>query len=563
MSRQGGRGDRKGRAGGVGVKGSAGKRATSEKPRAGQVAASASKVTAAKTGATPDPTAPVTGATPTPGPAEAPAGTGKVAPPRWPDRRRVSRAAVNQSEVFREKSSANRVAALSQPSAPVLMSPATMTASASLMQRLSDRSAQVVVVGAGYVGLPLAVEIAQAGYNTIAFDKSARKIDAINAGKSYIDDVPTAAIEALVKAKRLSGSINPDVLATADAVIICVPTPLNKTKDPDNSYILDAADLMVSRMRPQQLFVLESTTFPGFTSEVLLPKLSSTGLKLDKDFFLAFSPERVDPGNAKYHTKNTPKVIGGESPLSLEHAVTLYGKFIDKVVPVSSTDTAEMVKLLENTFRAVNIGLVNEVAIMCGRLGLDTWEVIEAAATKPFGFMPFFPGPGLGGHCIPIDPLYLSWKLKTLKYNARFIALADEVNSGMPELVVTRVQDALNDRGKAIRGAKILVVGVTYKKDIDDARESPALDVIKLLETRGGQVSYHDRHVSQAAMEHEGIKTPAVGLDDIEKFDCVLITTNHSNVDYEALTKRATLVVDTRNATKDFRRVYRNKIVSL
>jgi UDP-N-acetyl-D-glucosamine dehydrogenase len=431
------------------------------------------------------------------------------------------------------------------------------------MQRLSDRTAQVVVVGAGYVGLPLAVEIAQAGYNTIAFDKSAGKVESINAGKSYIDDVPTPTVAALVKAKKLSASVDPEVLGKADAIIICVPTPLNKTKDPDNSFILDAADLMVPRMRSQQLFVLESTTFPGFTSEVLLPKLESTGLRLDKDFFLAFSPERVDPGNAKYQTKNTPKVIGGATPTSLEHAVALYGKFIEKVVPVSSTDTAEMVKLLENTFRAVNIGLVNEVAIMCGRLGLDTWEVIEAAATKPFGFMPFFPGPGLGGHCIPIDPLYLSWKLKTLKYNARFIALADEVNSGMPELVVMRVQDALNDRGLAVRGSKILVVGVTYKKDIEDARESPALDVIKLLESRGGLVSYHDRHVAQAAMEHEGLKTPSVSLDNLDQYDCVVITTNHSNVDYEALTAKAKLIVDTRNATKEFRRTYRNKIVSL
>ncbi len=455
-------------------------------------------------------------------------------------------------------------AMLSPPGAAVLLSPATMKASsASLMQRLSDRSAQVVVVGAGYVGLPLAVEIAQAGYNTIAFDKSASKVESINAGRSYIEDVPTPVVAGLVNAKKLSASIDPDVLGKADAVIICVPTPLNKTKDPDNSFILDAADLMVPRMRSQQLFVLESTTFPGFTSEVLLPKLSSTGLKLDKDFFLAFSPERVDPGNAKYHTKNTPKVIGGAGPLSLEHAVTLYGKFIDRVVPVSSTDTAEMVKLLENTFRAVNIGLVNEVAIMCGRLGLDTWEVIEAAATKPFGFMPFFPGPGLGGHCIPIDPLYLSWKLKTLKYNARFIALADEVNSGMPELVVMKVADALNQRAKAVRGSKILVVGVAYKKDIEDARESPALDIIKLLESRGGLVSYHDKYVPQAALEHDGLHTPAVSLDNVEGFDCVVITTNHSNVDYESLVKRANLVVDTRNATKDFRRQYRDKIVSL
>src|SRR5688572_29452531 len=433
----------------------------------------------------------------------------------------------------------------------------------SLLQRINDRTATVAVVGAGYVGLPLAVETAGAGYVTVAFDKMPAKVEAINAGRSYIDDVPTATLEPLVRGKKLSGSTDPDVLEKADAIIICVPTPLNKTKDPDNSYILDAADLMVARMRSQQLIVLESTTFPGFTREVLLPRLATSRLVLDQDFFVAFSPERVDPGNPKYHTHNTPKVIGGAGPASLEHAVALYSKFIERVIPVSNTDTAEMVKLLENTFRAVNIGLVNEVAIMCGRLGLDTWEVIEAAATKPFGFMPFYPGPGLGGHCIPIDPLYLSWKLKTLKYNARFIALADEVNSGMPELVVTRVQDALNDRGKAVRGSKILVVGVTYKKDIEDARESPALDIIKLLEARGGLVSYHDRHVAQAAMAHEGLKTPAASLDNLEQYDCVVITTNHSNVDYEALVKRATLVVDTRNATKDFRRAHRDKIVTL
>ena len=422
------------------------------------------------------------------------------------------------------------------------------TMSTPLLQRLNDRSASVVVVGAGYVGLPLAVEIAQAGYRVTAFDKSSGKVDSINAGKSYIDDVPTKIVEPLVKAGKLLASTDPVVLGQADAIIICVPTPLNKTKDPDNSFILDAASLMVERMRPQQLVVLESTTFPGFTSEVLLPKLSSNGLSLDKDFFLGFSPERVDPGNVKYQTKNTPKVMGGSSPASLEHAVALYSKFIDKVVPVSSTDTAEMVKLLENTFRAVNIGLVNEVAIMCGRLGLDTWEVIEAAATKPFGFMPFFPGPGLGGHCIPIDPLYLSWKLKTLKYNARFIALADEVNSAMPELVVTKVSDALNDRGKAVRGSKLLVCGVTYKKDIDDARESPAMDIIKLLETRGAKVSYHDKHVSPGQMEHEGLKTPSVGLDKLGEFDCVVIATNHSSYDYAWLAQHARLIVDTRNA---------------
>jgi UDP-N-acetyl-D-glucosamine dehydrogenase len=307
--------------------------------------------------------------------------------------------------------------------------------------------------------------------------------------------------------------------------------------------------------------VLESTTFPGFTREVLLPTLSKGGLKVDRDFFLAFSPERVDPGNKRFQTKNTPKVIGATSPLGLEHATALYRHFIETVIPVSSTDTAEMVKLLENTFRAVNIGLVNEVAIMCGRLGLDTWEVIEAAASKPFGFMPFYPGPGLGGHCIPIDPLYLSWKLKTLKYNARFINLADEVNSAMPEVVVTRVADALNERGKAVRGAKILICGLTYKKDIDDVRESPAIDVIELLHKRGAQVSYADRHVP--SFKHGELSVPSVTLGSAGEFDCVVIATDHSDVDYRSLVETAKLVVDTRNATKSIRRDFPQKIVSL
>src|SRR4051812_2595331 len=432
----------------------------------------------------------------------------------------------------------------------------------SLLERIKNRSANVVVVGAGYVGLPLAVEIAKAGFSVTAYDRSSEKVSSINAGRSYIDDVPTSVVGPLVADKKLAASTDPDVLGKADAVIICVPTPLNKTKDPDNSFILDAADMMVSRMHPQQLVVLESTTFPGFTREVLLPKLSSTGLKVDKDFFIAFSPERVDPGNKKFQTKNTPKVLGASSPLGLEHAVALYRNFIDNVVPVSSTDTAEMVKLLENTFRAVNIGLVNEVAIMCGRLGLDTWEVIEAAASKPFGFMPFYPGPGLGGHCIPIDPLYLSWKLKTLKYNARFINLADEINSAMPEVVVVKVADALNDRGKAVRGSKILICGMTYKKDIDDVRESPALDIIELLHRRGAEVAYADRHAPSIRIDG-GVSLQSVSLDGAGEYDCVVIATDHSDVDYRSLVERSKLVVDTRNATKSIRRDFPQKIVSL
>jgi UDP-N-acetyl-D-glucosamine dehydrogenase len=430
-----------------------------------------------------------------------------------------------------------------------------------LLDRIKDRSATVVVVGAGYVGLPLAVEIAKAGYSTLAYDRSGEKVSAINAGRSYIDDVPTAALAPLVSGGKLAASTDPDVLGKADVVIICVPTPLNKTKDPDNSFILDAAEMMVSRMHHQQLVVLESTTFPGFTREVLLPTLAQSGLKVDQDFFVAFSPERVDPGNAKFQTRNTPKVIGASSPLGLEHATALYRNFIETVIPVSSTDTAEMVKLLENTFRAVNIGLVNEVAIMCGRLGLDTWEVIEAAASKPFGFMPFYPGPGLGGHCIPIDPLYLSWKLKTLKYNARFINLADEVNSSMPEFVVVKVADALNERGRAVRGSKILVCGLTYKRDIDDVRESPALDILELLHRRGAEVAYADRHVP--SLKHGSLNVPHVPVERAGEFDCVVIATDHSDVDYQALVQRSRLVVDTRNATRNIRRDFPNKVVAL
>jgi UDP-N-acetyl-D-glucosamine dehydrogenase len=430
-----------------------------------------------------------------------------------------------------------------------------------LLDRINDRSATVVVVGAGYVGLPLAVEIARAGYPTVAYDRSGDKVSAIAAGRSYIDDVPTSALAPLVTSGKLGASTDPDVLGKADVVIICVPTPLNKTKDPDNSFILNAAEMMVSRMHPQQLVVLESTTFPGFTREVLLPTLSSSGLKVDQDFFLAFSPERVDPGNQKFHTKNTPKVIGATSASGLEHATALYRSFIDHVIPVSSTDTAEMVKLLENTFRAVNIGLVNEVAIMCARLGLDTWEVIEAAATKPFGFMPFYPGPGLGGHCIPIDPLYLSWKLKTLKYNARFINLADEINSAMPEFVVVKVADALNERARAVRGAKILICGLTYKRDIDDVRESPALDIIELLHRRGAEVAYADRHVP--SLRHGDLQVPSVSVERAGDFDCVVIATDHSDVDYRALVQRSRLVIDTRNATKNLRRDFPTKVVTL
>jgi UDP-N-acetyl-D-glucosamine dehydrogenase len=430
-----------------------------------------------------------------------------------------------------------------------------------LLQKIARRAVHVVVIGAGYVGLPLAVETARAGFRTTAYDRVADKVAALRRGISYIKDVPSAALAPLVAAGTLAASADPDVLTEADVIVICVPTPLNKTRDPDNSHILDAATVIAPRMRRPQLIVLESTTFPGFTREVLLPRLTDAGRTPDQDFFLAFSPERVDPGNTRYFTRNTPKVLGGISAASTAVARAMYECFIETVVPVSSTDSAEMVKLLENTYRAVNVGLVNEVAMMCQRLGLDTWEVIAAAATKPFGFQPFYPGPGLGGHCLPIDPLYLSWKLKTLKYDARFITLADDINSSMPRFVVDLVADALNARRQSVNGARVLVCGVAYKRDVDDVRESPALDVIELLGRRGAQVAYTDPFVASLRIgEHQLARVP---IEDAGHFDCVVIVTDHTAVDYPALVERAPLIIDTRNATGGLRHRHPGKIVSL
>ncbi len=438
----------------------------------------------------------------------------------------------------------------------------------SLLEKIKQHKARVVVIGAGYVGLPLAVEVAKAGFRTTAYDKAAGKVKSINAATSYIPDVPTSELAPLVKAGTLDASTEPDVMKEADVVIICVPTPLNKTKDPDNSFIISAGSDLATRLRPEALVILESTTFPGFTREILLPQLSESGRKVGEDFFLAFSPERVDPGNPKFHTKNTPKVVGGTTPRCTELAIAMYSQVIDRLVPVSSTDAAEMVKLLENTYRAVNIGLVNEVAIMCEKLGLDTWEVIDAAATKPFGFHAFYPGPGLGGHCIPVDPHYLSWKLKTLHYNARFIELAGEINSHMPEFVVMRVNDALNDRKKPVKGSKIMVLGVAYKRDIDDCRESPAIDVITLLKQRGADVQFHDPFVPEMRFDHEGheAKIPpqrSVPLERLGDYDCVVIVTDHTKIDYARVVAESQLVVDTRNATKALRKQHPQKIVSL
>ena len=418
-----------------------------------------------------------------------------------------------------------------------------------LKARLAGRTAEVATLGLGYVGLPLSVEFADAGFSVTGFDLSADKVNGVNRGESHIKDVPSARVKELVDRGRLRASSNFDELARADALIICVPTPLSKTKDPDLSMVLDAARAIAARLRPGQLVVLESTTYPGTTEELILPMMTERGLTVGEQFFLAFSPERVDPGNARYHTRNTPKIIGGVTPVCTDVARTLYRQAIEKVIPVSSTGTAEMVKLLENTFRSVNIGLVNEVALMCARLGVDVWEVIDAAATKPFGFMPFYPGPGLGGHCIPIDPIYLSWKLKTLNYRARFIELAGEINSEMPEYVCSRIADALNQMERSVKGSRVLVLGVTYKRDIEDVRESPALDILRILESRGARVSYNDPYVP--ALDLAGSTMRSVDLaTGVRESDIVVIVTDHSSYSYSEIVKNARLILDTRHATR-------------
>jgi UDP-N-acetyl-D-glucosamine dehydrogenase len=416
-----------------------------------------------------------------------------------------------------------------------------------LISKARDRSAVFGIVGLGYVGLPLAMELVRAGYRVIGFDVNQRTVDGLNAGKSHIQDVPTQAVADAVKAKKFSATTDLSRMGEPDAISICVPTPLSKTKDPDVSYVLAATESVKKTLRKGQLIVLESTTYPGTTRELMLPALESTGMKVGVDFFLAFSPERVDPGNPKYNTRNTPKVVGGITEHCREATVALYQPAIDTLVPVSNPEAAELVKILENTFRSVNIGLANEMAIVCDKLGVDVWEVIEAASTKPFGFMKFTPGPGVGGHCIPLDPHYLAWKMRTLNYKTRFIELAGELNAEMPEYWVTKVADGLNDLGKAVRGSKILVVGVAYKKDIDDIRESPALDVIKLLEQRGAQVSYHDPHIASLHEDKLDLKSVPLTAEALKQADCVIIVTDHTGVDYHLVAKSARLVVDTRH----------------
>ncbi|HLG20293.1 MAG TPA: nucleotide sugar dehydrogenase [Bdellovibrionota bacterium] len=425
---------------------------------------------------------------------------------------------------------------------------------ASLRQKIDSFDARVAVIGLGYVGLPLAVDLAKAGFSVTGFDVSEDRVARINRGDSYIEDIPGPELTAVVKPKSGKGGFRATtdfaLLREMDTVSICVPTPLGKTRDPDVSFILAVRDRLRESIHADMLVILESTTYPGTTEEIFEPLVKEAGLTLGKDFFLAFSPERIDPGNKRFQLRNTPKVIGGMTPACTETTKALYAKIIERLVPVASTRAAEMVKILENTFRAVNIGLVNEVAIMCRLLGIDTWEVIEAAATKPFGFTPFYPGPGLGGHCIPVDPHYLSWKLKTLNYTARFIDLAAEVNTGMPRHVVELVAGALNDAQKSVKGSRILLLGIAYKPDVSDVRESPALDIFRLLQEKGANVSYHDPLAPDIRLD--GLRLQSIELSDkiIAAQDVVVITTHHSQYDFRRIVEHALAVVDTRNATK-------------
>jgi UDP-N-acetyl-D-glucosamine dehydrogenase len=428
------------------------------------------------------------------------------------------------------------------------------SADAILLDKIRSRTARAGVVGLGYVGLPLAVELAKAGFRTTGIDLDARKVDAIGEGRSYIPDVAQSDVTDLHRTGTLDATTDFAIVGELDTINICVPTPLRKTKDPDMSYIVSAVEAIATHLHPGMLIVLESTTYPGTTEEVVQPLLEATGLKAGVDFFLAFSPERVDPGNPTFQTHNVPKVVGGLTPACSALAAALYGSAIETIVPVSSTRVAEMVKLLENTFRAVNIGLVNELALMCDRMNIDVWEVVEAARTKPFGFMAFYPGPGLGGHCIPIDPFYLSWKAKQSGFDPRFIELAGYINGAMPHYVVEKVADALNTRRKAVNGARILVAGVAYKRDIDDMRESPALDIMGLLQAKGAQVDYTDPHVPELHGREwaGGVDLRSVELSPalIRQYDCLVIATEHTAFDYHALVAEAELIVDTRNAIK-------------
>jgi UDP-N-acetyl-D-glucosamine dehydrogenase len=420
-----------------------------------------------------------------------------------------------------------------------------------LIQKAKDRSAVIGIVGLGYVGLPLAAEMADAGYTVLGFDVSQRVVDTINRGVSHVLDVPSERLAKFVQSGRISATADPMRMREPDLVAIAVPTPLSKTRDPDVSFVVSATETVAKTLRAGQAIVLESTTYPGTTRELMLPELEKSGLKVGQDFFLAFSPERVDPGNPVYQTRNTPKVVGGITAACARVVCALYEPAIERLVPVSSPEAAELTKLLENTFRSVNIGLVNEMAIVCDKLGVDVWEVIEAANTKPFGFMKFTPGPGVGGHCIPLDPHYLAWRMRALNYKTRFIEVASEINSSMPEFWVQKVSSALNDHGKAVRGSTVLVLGVAYKKDIDDLRESPALDVIRLLEQLGAKVQYHDPYVTQ--IHEDGVAHRSVALDaaTVRAADCVIIVTDHATIDWPMVAREAKAIVDSRHVIAD------------
>ncbi|MDR3275564.1 MAG: nucleotide sugar dehydrogenase [Endomicrobium sp.] len=429
-----------------------------------------------------------------------------------------------------------------------------------LLDKINLKTAKVGIIGQGYVGLPLSVELAKQGFNVTGFEIDKFKVSIINKGNSYIGDVNKEEIKKVVSDKFFSATTDFDNLKKMNVVIICVPTPLRKTKDPDVSYIIEATKNIKKTLQKGQLIILESTTYPGTTKELMLPMLEETSLNAGKDFFLAFSPERIDPSNKKFGIKDTPRVVGGLCKKCTELAAAVYSSFT-KVYKVSSTQSAEMVKLLENTFRAVNIALVNEVALMCNKLNLNVWEIIDAAATKPFGFMTFYPGPGIGGHCIPLDPHYLSWKLKTLNFYSRFIELAGELNSKMPEYVVSKVADALNLKVKSIKNSKILVLGTAYKKDVVDVRESPAIDIINMLIDKGAKVSYHDPYISDMRFcSNKRALSSIKTLAGLNKYDVVVIVTDHTNIDYKKVQKEANMIVDTRNV---FKNIKSNKIVRI
>src|SRR5262249_33594203 len=435
-------------------------------------------------------------------------------------------------------------------------------ASAELEDRIRTRRAEIGIIGLGYVGLPEAMEFAKAGYRVTGFDIDAERVSKVNHGTSYVEDVDSREMAGLVQKGRLRATADFRILADMDVIHICVPTPLRKTRDPDIRFIESAVAEIKNTLRPGQLIILESTTYPGTTEDVVAPTLASTGLTVGTDVHLCFSPERVNPGDKQFPIYSIPKVVGGITPRCAELAMALYGQIVSKVVSVSSTKAAEAVKLLENTFRAVNIGLVNELALMCSKLDIDVWEIIHAASTKPFGFMPFYPGPGLGGHCIPVDPLYLSWTARLHGFEARFIELAAQVNGAMPHYVVTRIAEALNDRAKSLRGSRILILGVAYKRDVGDIRESPSLEIISLLLGKKAEVSYHDPHVPSFNSNGQRFESLPLDAATLAEQDCVVIATDHSDVDYKWVAEHASCVVDTRNATKDANG-YRHKVTKL